>query len=388
VHSGSRFEDPSQNGICHFIEHMVFKGTHRRSALDIAKEIDAVGGALNAFTSKELTCFYCRVLNENLELAIDLLTDIFLNASFPEDEIEREKQVICQEIYQVEDSPEDYVHEIFGFQFWRGDPLGQPIMGTIPIITGLTRDAIIDFKGRHYTPEQTVVCASGNLDHDRFVDMIQTQMHKLPSGLSQNRPTASESEPCVHVVHRDIEQVHVCLGTEGPSATDDRRHAAYILNTLLGGGWSSRLFQEVREKRGLAYSVYSFLSSFADTGMFGIYAGCEPQRFQELLGVISAETLNLSSNLTEEDIRTAKNHIKGNLILALESTEARMNRLAKCEFYFDRYLTLAEIIDSMEAVTLVELQETAEQMFTKAGYTIVGLGPIPEETDFRAFFQP
>lgn len=385
VRSGSRFEDPTYNGICHFIEHMVFKGTERRSALDIAKEIDAVGGALNAFTSKELTCFYCRVLNENLELAADLLSDIFLNASFPEHEIEREKQVICQEIYQVDDSPEDYLHEMFGLRFWQDDPLGQPIMGTIPIITGLDRNTIIDFKNRYYTPQETIVCASGNLDHDRFVELFQTEMAKLPNGLKRDNPNVSKHQPGVHLEKRDIEQVHVCIGTVGPSAAHETRHAAYILNTLLGGGWSSRLFQEVREKRGLAYSVYSFLSSFVDTGVFGIYAGCEPARLQELINVASSETMNLYSSLTDDDIRTAKSHIRGNFILAMESTDARMNRLAKCEYYFDRYLSMAEIIEKMEAATPAELAETAERMLTKGGFTVVGLGPAPDQVDFRAF---
>jgi predicted Zn-dependent peptidase len=384
VRSGSRFERADQNGICHFIEHMVFKGTGRRSALDIAKEIDAVGGALNAFTSKELTCFYCRVLTENLEFAADLLTDIFLNASFPESEMDREKQVICQEIYQQDDSPEDYVHEIFGLRFWQDDPLGQPIMGTVPLVTGLDRNAIIDFKNRYYTPLETVICASGNLDHDRFVDLFQ-EMSKLSGDFSRGKPNASKHQPSVYIENRDIEQVHVCIGSVGPSVTDRRRHAAYILNTLLGGGWSSRLFQEVREQRGLAYSVYSFVSSFIDTGLFGIYAGCEPARLQELLDVTSAETLNLHLSLTKDEIRTAKSHIKGNFILAMESTDARMNRLAKCEYYFDRYLNMDEIIEQVEAVTPEQVAEAAEQMLGKNGFTIVGLGPVPDHVDFGGF---
>jgi predicted Zn-dependent peptidase len=387
VHSGSRFENPAVNGICHFIEHMVFKGTERRSTLDIAKEIDAVGGALNAFTSKEMTCFHCRVLNENLELAVDLLTDIFLNPSFPEDEIEREKQVICQEIHQLEDSPEDYIHEELAIRFWQDDPLGQPIMGSIPIISSLDRDTLVNFKRDVYSPSQTIVCASGNLDHDRLVEMIDKTMGRLAANSSQSAATAPKSQGCSVVVPRDLEQVHVCMGTKGPSAKDKARYAVHILNTILGGGWSSRLLQEVREKRGLAYSVYSFVSSFVDTGMFGLYAGCDPARLEELLSTMGGETLNLHSTLSDDDIRTAKTHIKGNLILAMESTDARMNRLAKCEFYFDRYLGLDEIIDAFEAVTKKQLADTAEQMLNLGELALVALGPIPEKTDLSALFN-
>ena len=386
VRSGSRFEVPALNGICHFIEHMVFKGTERRSAVTIAKEIDSVGGALNAFTSKELTAFYCRVLNENVELASDLLTDIFLNPSFPEDEIEREKQVICQEIAQLEDSPEDLVHEILGTRFWRDDPLGQPILGTIPNIVGMDRDTMVAFKQEHYTARDTLVCAAGNLEHDRFVDLMQTGLGRLLNGTPRKRWEPAKCESSAHVVESDLEQVHVCLAVEGPSGVDETRHAAYLLNAMLGGGWSSRLFQEVREKRGLAYTVYSFLSSFSDTGMFGIYAGCEPARLEELLTTIGRETFQLASNMTEEDLRTAKSHVKGNLILAMESTDARMNRLAKGEHYFGRYVSLDEIIDALEVVTLRDLTGLADQMLNQGKYSIVALGPIAEDTDLFGYF--
>jgi predicted Zn-dependent peptidase len=387
VRSGSRFEQPEVNGICHFIEHMLFKGTPKRSAYTIAKEIDSVGGVLNAFTSKELTSYYCRILDEHLELAVDLLSDIFLNSSFPEDEIEREKQVICQEILQLEDSPEDLVHEILGTRFWRHDPLGWPILGTIPSVTSLDREKLIHFKQDQYMPGETVVCAAGNLDHNRFVELVAEQMAQLPGFSERSSTTPTRDVPAAHVEAKDLEQVHVCMGTEGPSAIDDRRHATYLLNTLLGGGMSSRLFQEIREKRALAYSVYSWLSSFSDTGMFGIYAGCAPERVEELLTTTRKVAVNLAETISEEEIQTAKNQIRGNIILGLESADARMNRLAKEEFYFGRHISLDEIIRSLEGVSLDELLDTAREIINPGRFTIVALGPVDGSVDVAGLFQ-
>lgn len=381
VRSGSRFENPEVNGVCHFIEHMLFKGTAKRPALAIAQEIDSVGGVMNAFTSKELTSFYCKVLDENLELAVDLLADIFLNSSFPEDEIEREKQVICQEIYQLEDSPEDLVHEILGIEFWKDDPLGRPILGSVGNVEKLDRDTMMRFKLDNYVPEETVICAAGNLDHDGFTELLQRQMNGLSSSSTRSRLSPAHSESSAHVVAKDLEQVHVCIGTTGPSASDQRRHAGYILNAILGTGMSSRLFQEVREKRGLAYSVYSFMSSFSDTGLFGVYAACEPGRVEELVRTIGEETLGLATSLTEEEIRTAKNQIRGSVILAMESSETRMNRLAKGEFFFGRYVSLQEILDGLDAVTSAELSTLSEELFNSGQLTAIALGPIAEDTD-------
>jgi predicted Zn-dependent peptidase len=386
VRTGSRFEQPSVNGICHFIEHMLFKGTERRSAFTIAKEIDSVGGVLNAFTSKEMTAFYCRILSENLELAVDLLNDIFLNASFPEDEIEREKQVICQEIHQMEDNPEDLVHEILGIRFWHDDPLGQPILGTLTNIAKLDRDTLVGFKRSYYTPEETIVCAAGNIEHDRFVDLVEKQMRGFSKGSTQATPSVPKNDSSATVVERDLEQVHACVAFAAPSAIDESRHAAYILNTILGGGMSSKLFQEVREKRGLAYSVYSYLSSFSDAGIFGIYAGCDPERLEELMQIMGKETLELSETITEEDIVTAKSQIKGNIILAMESTDSRMNRLAKGEYYFGRHIPLDEIINSMENVSPSELRATGEQLINSDCFTIVALGPVSPDTNLFKLF--
>lgn len=387
VRSGSRFEHPEVNGISHFIEHMLFKGTDRRSAYAIAREIDSVGGVLNAFTSKELTSFYCKVIQENLELAVDLLADIFLNSSFPEEEIEREKDVICQEIHQVEDNPEDLIHEILGIRFWRDNPLGQPVLGTIPVIARLDRPAMLDFKADAYSTAETVICAAGKLEHERIVELIDQQMGQLLRGSSRATPLAPQIQSSAHVVQRDIEQVHVCLGVEGPSAVDDGRHAVYILNTIFGGGMSSRLFQEVREKCGLAYSVYSFLSSLSDTGMFGIYAACNPTRVDELLHIVRREIVGLADSITEEEITTAKNQIKGNVVLSMESSESRMNRLAKGEFYFGRNIPLQEILDRLDSITREELAEASRALLNSGKFTLVALGPVKDSDQIFHLFE-
>ena len=387
VRSGSRFEHPSLNGICHFIEHMLFKGTERRSAYDIAREIDSVGGALNAFTSKEFTSFYCRVLLENMELAADLLTDIFLYSSFPEEEIEREKLVVCQEISQLEDSPEDLVHELLGMRFWRDDPLGQPILGTVTSVANLDRETLIGFKRDNYRPQDTVVSAVGNLDHDRFVELIAGQMDGPRREPSLYTTSQVLTEPSAHAEIKDLEQAHICIGGWGPSAVSEQRHAGCILNAVLGGGMSSRLFQEIREKRGLAYSVYTFLSCLSDTGLFGIYAACEPARLDELLSITASETIRLSSTITEDEIRTAKNQLKGCIILSMESGETRMNRLAKGEYYFGRHITLDEILGAVEGVTRSDLLDVARDMIDENPFTVVALGPIEDDLDLSTYFR-
>ncbi|MFH0822928.1 MAG: pitrilysin family protein [Pseudomonadota bacterium] len=387
VRSGSRHEDSRLNGICHFIEHMLFKGTERRSAYAIAREIDSVGGVLNAFTSKECTAFYCKVMAENLELAVDLLVDILLNASLPEDEIEREKLVVCQEIHQLEDSPEDLIHDLLFERLWKDDPLGRPIMGTIPNVMALTRETLIKFKEEAYVPAETVVCAAGDVDHDKFVELINRHMGRIPVRASRiSTPAPPRTTASHHVVNRTLEQVHICMGVEGPGATDPRRYAGYVLNTIFGGGMSSRLFQEVREKRGLAYSVYSFMSSFSDTGLFGVYAGCDPARVEELLAVLRNETALLMTNITSDGISAAKNHLRGNIILSMESSEARMERLAKGEYFFGRYLPVPEVLEALDRVEMGDVEEMAGALLDSREFNLIALGPLETGDDtFRSF---
>jgi len=387
VRCGSRFEQPALNGICHFIEHMLFKGTERRSAFDIAREMDSVGGILNAFTSKELTAFYCKVLGEDMELAVDLLSDLFINSSFPEEEIDREKQVVCQEISQLEDAPEELVHEILGNRLWQGSPLGQPVLGTVATVLSIDRDSIITFKDAAYAPAETLVCAAGCVNHDRFLGLIEKHMGSLPQGPARNSYPKPSVEPSHQVIPRDLEQVHICVGLEGPSAVDNSRHAGHVLNTILGGGMSSRLFQEVREKRALAYSIYSYLSSVSDTGILAIYAGCDPGRLDELLTIFKKETAELAESLTEEEIGAAKNQMRGNLILSMESSDSRMHRLAKSEFYFGRYITVDEIIDAFGRVTSEELAETARRLFAPGRYSLVAIGPVDDGNEIFRMFQ-
>jgi len=387
VRAGSRYEPPHLNGICHFIEHMLFKGTPTRDAYAIAKEIDSVGGVLNAFTSKEFTAFYAKALKEDLQLAVDLLTDIFLRSTFPEDEIPREKHVICQEICQLEDNPEELVHEIWGMNFWRAHALGRPILGTISNILAIDRDTLLSYKREHYLPSEIIVAAAGSLDHNRLLDMIAEKMGDMPRvgrSIVSDQPAGTAS---AHVEQKDLEQVHLCLGTNAPSAVASNRYAAYILNTLLGGGMSSRLFQEVREKRGLAYSVYSFLSSLSDSGMLGIYAGCDPERLEELVQTIGRVTRGIADTLTQEEMDMAKNQIKGSLILSLESSDAQMNRIAKEEFYFGRHITLEEILDALQSVTLTELSRECDAMINQGEFTIVALGPVKSDVNLQQLFE-
>ncbi len=387
VKCGSRLEDTICNGISHFIEHMLFKGTNHRSAFQIAKEIDSVGGALNAFTSKELTSFYCRVVAEHLELATDLLNDIYLESSFPEDEIEREKDVICQEIHQQDDTPEELVHEILNMNFWKDDPLGRPILGFVPNILGIDRNSLTNFKRNYYRSDQTLICAAGQVDHEKFVDLVASRFCTLTKSVDAVNLIKPVSVPGQVLEIKDLEQVHICVASEGPSQADKKRHAGYILNTILGGGMSSRLFQEVREKRGLAYNVYSFLSSYTDTGMFGIYSACEPDRFEELSEVIGQYTLNLATSISDEDVRLAKNQLKGSIVLAMESSEARMNRLAKGEIYFGRHVPVEEIIADLDKVSVDELSEYAAQMLKPGGFTTAVLGPAKESTQADKYFN-
>jgi predicted Zn-dependent peptidase len=384
VRTGSRFEPPNLNGVSHFIEHMLFKGTPRRTAYDIALEMDSVGGALNAFTSKEFTSYYCKVLHENMGLAVDLLTDIFLNSSFPSEEIEREKLVVCQEINQSLDNPEDLVHEELGMRFWKNDPLGQPILGIIPTVLGFDRQEMIDYKEANYGPERTVIAAAGKLDHDELVAMISDRMIDLKPRMENYGPGPGLRAVGSHVITKDLEQLHLCIGAQGPSAVDSARHTAFILNAIIGGGMSSRLFQEIREKRGLAYSVYSFLSAYSDTGMFGVYLGIDPKTMSEAMSLLAKGTIGLAETITEDEINTAKNQIKGNIILSLENTESRMSRLAKGEYYFGRIRSVDEVIRAIQDVTRDQLIQMAKSMLRTENFTCVAVGPIDEDTNLLA----
>jgi len=381
VSVGSRDEAEDERGITHFIEHMLFKGTQRRSALDIAKELDAVGGFANAFTSKEHVCFHAKVLEAHLPLVVDVLTDIFLNSVFSPQEIEREKQVILQEIRMIEDTPDDYVHILFQEMFWKDNPLGLPIYGSAEAVERIDRERIMSYLSRTFDPRRIVISAAGNLDHQRFVDLVAPSMEALAPSESSGERHTPEDHYQSRVITKDLEQVHLCLGMPGTSQVDERRFGCHLLNVILGSSMSSRLFQEVREKRGLAYSVYSFANSHEDTGLMGVYAGIGPENVQETLKVIH-EQLDLlrKDPIPEAELNAAKEYLRGSMYLNSESTDSRMNRLAKNEYLFGRYVPFEEIEEKIRQVSPEAVQEWFKEIYQPDRLSLMLFGPVDSDT--------
>ncbi len=379
VKSGARHEDPSNNGISHFIEHMLFKGTKRRSALDIAREMDSIGGVMNAFTTSETTCYYVKVLDRHFSVAADLLADIFLNSLFDDAELERERSVILQEIRMVEDTPDDYIHELFGRTFWRDHPLGRPVIGNSANVSSFTRDDLIRFVRERYSADRVVITAAGKIDHDEIVDGFANSFRKVGKGGKGEKGDEPSFSSNVTVKVKDLEQVHFCLGTKGVSSVSPRRYAAYILNTILGSGMSSRLFQEVREKRGLAYSIYSFLSTYVDAGLFGVYAGAAADTYLDVLELVVKEMGKLKlCSVSSEELKAAKEQIKGNMILGLESSDSRMQRLANNEICFGREVALEESLERIDAVTMDDIVDLARDVFEPESLNLAVLGDANE----------
>jgi predicted Zn-dependent peptidase len=388
VDAGSRDELPNESGLTHFIEHMLFKGTERRSALDIAKQLDAVGGMSNAFTSKENTCFHAKVLDAHLPLVVDILADIFLHSVIDETEVDRERQVILQEITMVEDTPDEYVHVLFNQTFWEGNPLGQPILGNAQTVKSFTRDMTREYMGRAYHPERIILSAAGNVDHQQFLELVEpAYCHLKPKVHDLNRqPPLINSR--VALFPRELEQVHLCLGTRGTSAVDDKRYCCGILNVILGGSMSSRLFQEVRERRGLAYSIYSFLSSHTDAGMLGVYAAVRPENTIETIELIREEFRRIKREpISAVELREAKEHIKGGMYLSAESTDNRMSRLAKNEIQFGRFVPLEEIEEGLDRVTSEEVQALAQEIFRPDFMSLALLGPVNGQEIERSLLE-
>jgi predicted Zn-dependent peptidase len=387
VENGSRHESAAQNGISHFIEHLLFKGTERRTAAQIAEEMDAVGGVLNAFTSKEHTCYYAKVLDEDLPLAIDLLTDIFLHSSFDSEEIERERSVILQEISQAEDTPDDYVHDLFSLDFFKDHPIGRPICGRQETVGSFQRADFVEFFKSRYRPRRVIVAAAGNFRHDALAREMGERLGGV-SGLTDGatQALAAEAAPKMasgvfpHV--KELEQVHLCLGVAGISQAHPKRYVAYVLNTLLGGGMSSRLFQEIREKRGKAYSVYSFSSSYRDVGYFGVYAGTSVESTEEVVGLVVKELKKLAAGEVKEDeIQRTRGQLVGSMMLGLESTDSWMSHIARNEIYFGQPVTTEEICRRIRSVSRDDVVELAETFFRADGMTLTLLG------DFADGFQ-
>jgi predicted Zn-dependent peptidase len=387
VQAGSRDERSGENGISHFIEHMLFKGTKRRSAHQIAKEIDAVGGVLNAFTSKEFSSFYAKVLAEHLPVALDLLFDLYLNSLFSDDELEKERQVIAQEISMVEDTPDEYIHDLFSESFWPRHPLGFPILGRLETISRMNRARLLEFFREHYLRVKPIIVAAGNLKHENLLHPVKEILGKTKTREKKRQSSPPRPHPHLLVKNKKLEQVHLVLGTQGLRATHPQRYAFSVLNTLLGGGMSSRLFQEIREKRGLAYSVYSFLSSFMDSGMLGVYVGTGDNTLARVLQLILKEMKKLSADsLKAKELRSAKEQLKGNLLLSLESMDSRMGRLAKNQLYFNRYITTEEIIEGIEEVRAEEVCALAHQTFKPESLSLTILGPVTKNDVPRRLF--
>lgn len=386
VKNGSRDENSHNNGISHFIEHMLFKGTPRRSPHDISKTIDAVGGELNAFTSRESSCYYARVLKEHLPIAVDLLSDIFLNSLFDAEELEKEREVILQEIRMVEDTPDDYIHDLLNKTFWPNSSIGMPVLGNVENVSSFNRAALLAFMKERYHPDNIIITAAGNIDHEQLVDFIGESFSSLSAGDSISSVNTSSAASEVTILNKDLEQIHFCIGSKGISDIDSNRYAAFILNTILGDGMGSRLFQEIREKKGLAYSVYSFLSSYIDCGMFGIYAGTGREHFSKILPIITAELNKLKSvKISPDDLSCAKQQLKGNMILGLENSDSRMQRLAHNEICFGRHISVEETIKNIENVSQEDVLSLARDFFVADSLNIALIGNIEEDAAINGF---
>jgi predicted Zn-dependent peptidase len=373
---GSRHETDARAGIAHFVEHMLFKGTGTRSAEDIAQAIDSIGGQLDAFTAKEYASYYIKVLDEHVPLAVDLLSDIVLNPAFPLDEIEREKKVILEEFKMVEDTPDDLVHEVFTQHFWEGHPLGRPILGVRETVEGFTQDALRDYFSGAYVAPNIVISAAGNIEHPQVRDLVGRAFSHLPIAGEwfEQRPPAVF--PQITRRTKELEQSHVCLGSAGYPQSHDDRYVSYILNTILGGSMSSRLFQNIREKRALAYAVFSSLSAYRDAGALTIYAGCDTAAVGELVDLIVEELRSLKRTPpSDSELRRAKDHLKGSLMLSLENTSSRMSHLARQEIYFNRHFTLDETLDGIERVSAEDVRRVAAELFSNGGLGATILGP-------------
>jgi predicted Zn-dependent peptidase len=390
VENGSRHESPGENGISHFIEHLLFKGTERRSAAQIAEEMDAIGGVLNAFTSKEHTCYYAKILDEDLPLAIDLLTDIFLHSVFDRDEIERERSVILQEISQAEDTPDDYIHDLFSLDFFKDHPLARPICGSAETVNSFRRQDFLTFFKSRYRPRRVVVAAAGHLRHEQLVRAFNERLGSVSDSTYDGRSNlqdgdgAPEMRSGIFQHTKSLEQAHLCLGVSGVHQTHPLRYAAYVLNTLLGGGMSSRLFQEIREKRGKAYSVYSFSSSYKDVGYLGVYAGTSLEWVEEVVELILKELKQLAAgDIKEEEIRRTQGQLVGSMMLGLESTDSWMSHIARNEIYFGEPITTDEICRAIRAVSRDAVVDLASTLFGSQGIALSLLGDFKDNIKIK-----
>jgi predicted Zn-dependent peptidase len=378
LRTGARQERAEENGISHFIEHMLFKGTENRSAEEIARAADSIGGHLDAFTAKETTNYSIKVLDEHLPRGFSILADLVKNALFEPAQIANEGRVIQEEIKIVEDTPDDLVHEIFTQAYWRGHALGRPILGTRRSIRSFDRQRLVNYFRRHYTPNNMLIAAAGHLQHSRLVDLVQKEFGDRPAGAAPPSGPVPIPHPHLQVRHKkDLEQVHLCVGAPSYPQPHKNRFPAYILNSVLGGGMSSRLFQNIREKRGLAYAVFSTLNSFHDAGCLSVYAGTAADKARQVIELVLAEFCELKTNpISQEELQRAKDYLKGSLLLSLESSTSRMGNVARQEMYFGRYISQDEIARSADAVTAEQVQAVAQEFFHPDRLAITVLGPV------------
>src|SRR3979411_2423366 len=376
LETGSRDEDAHWNGISHFIEHMVFKGTKHRTAEEIARQVDSIGGNMDAFTAKECICFNVKVLDEHVPIALEILSDLVLHPVFDSQDITRERGVILEEIKMDQDNPDYLVHEIFTQNFWKDHPLGRPILGTKETVKRFERQPVLDAYGHHFSPGNIIVSAAGNLDHDRFVDLVVQHFEHMKPVKNGLHSAAPKVVPRIVLRNKkSLEQVQLCIGVPSHAIAHEKRHASYILNTLLGGGMSSRLFQKIREEQGLVYSIYSDLNPYRDTGCMAIYPGTSVESVRQVVDHVLAEFLELKSGpIAQDELRRAKDQLKGGLMLSLESSTSRMSNLARQEMYLDRVFSLDETIDQIESVTGEEVCEMANALFhpDKVAVTVLG----------------
>ena len=382
VEAGARHEHPEINGVSHLLEHMAFKGTGRRSALEIAAEIEDVGGHLNAYTSRESTAYFAKVLKEDTALAVDIIADILQDSVMDAEELERERSVIIQEINQALDTPDDVVFDHFQETAYPDQPIGRPVLGTAELVGAMERDVVIDYMGRHYGVGNMILVGAGRIEHGTLAALAADAFSGLSSGAAPaTEPTRYEGGDFRE--NRDLEQAHVVLGFEGISYEDPDFHAASMLSTILGGGMSSRLFQEVREKRGLAYSVYSFLSCYQDGGLFGIYAGTSERETGQLIPVVADEILKVRDGVGEDELARARAQIKSSILMSLESTSARCEQLARQMMVFGRPMPTQEIVANIEAVDADAILHTARRIFDSS-LTVTALGPVSKLESFES----
>jgi predicted Zn-dependent peptidase len=388
INSGPKNETEENSGVSHFVEHMLFKGTERHSARDIAEIMDSVGGQLNAFTEKEQTCYYTRVVDEHVPLAMDILTDMFLHSQFDPQELERERGVILEEIKMYEDSPEDVIFELFNKTLWEDHPLGTPTLGRQETVENFTREDFLQYMERYYTPDNVFVAAAGHLKHDDIVRMTQEYLGGMKGRSKAQNNSIPRFVKRNHVKYRDCEQVYVCLGGKGINQRDDKKFTFFVLDSVLGGSMSSRLFQEIREKRGLVYTLSTYTNSYCHTAQFGIYLCTSKENLPEVLTITNSILDDLAANgITEKEMIRAKEHIKGGVSLALESTSNRMIRLSKSQLYHKRLVPIEEVIEKVNNVTMEGVRDVASWLLDRKGFTTAVLGPVEDDTEILSILE-